>query len=66
MGGKPKTPEPQGMTAPVYATGAEVNQENRAAKLLETQRKGLASTQLSARSGQAGTLLGQNGSVQSV
>lgn len=66
MGKSQKAPEPQLPAAPVYATGAEVNQESRALKLLETQRKGLASTQLAARNTQAGTLLGSNGSVPTV
>lgn len=60
MGGS-KPPEAAPATPPVYATGPETVAKRQDQLLKESQRKGLASTQLQPRP--AGQLLGQNGGI---
>lgn len=62
MGGD-KPPEPPKQSPPVYAKGPEIAEQNRAAKLLEIGRKGVASTRLQARQSAPGQLLGSNGTI---
>lgn len=62
MGG-PDIPEAPKPDAPVYAKSPEIAEQNRAAKLLELGRKGVASTRLQARQSQPGQLLGSNGTI---
>lgn len=60
---KSDVPEAPKVAPPVYAKSPEVDAENRASKLLELGRKGIASTRLQPRVGQPGQLLGTNGTV---